>query len=114
MKTIFKTNGERTYTYQDVYIYDLIKQDLESTGLFEPEDITLGLLNMGQVDKFDDEYHLIQIIRDVNTNSFSVRYLKEIQIRTEPYFIFFTKKVKVPVWETIYYRIFENKNTQDI
>lgn len=105
MKTIIKTNGIETELYQNTCVYELMKRDLEKTGLFEHEDIVLGFLNINPITPFDDEYNPIQITQEDNT--FKVRYLRETQIKTEKQYMFFTRKIKSQIWETIYYRIYD-------
>lgn len=105
---IIKTDGNGCQIYADTCVYALIKQDLEATGLFPLEDVTLAFLTINCA-KFDDNRDSIQITHDRITNSFKVRYLLETKTKTVKHYVFFNKEVQTKVWAEILYRVFKNK-----
>ena len=105
---IIKNSRAGCEIYADTCVYSLIKQDLEATQLFPPEEVALAFLTINCA-KFDDTRDLIQITHNEEKKSFLVRYLFEVKTKNVRHYIFFKKPVQTQVWEEVLYLVFENK-----
>jgi hypothetical protein len=103
--SVIRINNNDVAIYKDTNVYELIKYDLENTKLFSHEDITLSFLN---INNYQDN-NVIQIEHNESIQTFIVRYVKEVKIKTNKFLLLLSRKNEIKIWEEINYRVFENK-----